>query len=50
MAIEIKCDSCGVPIDRGEEIFCRNCYDELTEEIKELNDRIEELQKEIREG
>ena len=59
MAIEIdaRCDDCNASIDSGEKILCEACYnrmvnehDRMEDEIGALESKIEELQKEIREG
>ena len=48
MALETAniCDSCSKRLDEGEEIYCDACVEELKTEIAELEDRIEELEKE----
>ena len=55
MSIEIFCEECGAEIDAGDTI-CRDCYNGLNEELKELQDTIDEqgkliedLENEIRE-
>jgi hypothetical protein len=53
MSIECRCDECNKEIDNGEDTICFKCYksaldniESLKEEIKNLENRIEEMRDE----
>lgn len=49
MSLELKsdCDSCGKGIDEGSMILCWKCYEEMSGDLTDARQRIEELETEI---
>jgi hypothetical protein len=45
---ECKCDQCSKDIS-GDNTYCQKCYDVLADEIRILEDRIDELERQLQE-
>lgn len=43
-----ECDACGHTITDGDDCYCKKCYNEFEEECSRLEDRISNLEAEIK--
>lgn len=49
MEVNDQCYSCRKPFEEYEKIFCFSCYNTAKQEIKRLNERMGDLQEDLRE-